>query len=125
MGNHVAECLTLTAKLPRRSEHKSKLKLPMKPCPSKGKAPIYLALVRVAFKKAKRTYERDVQVVTVFDTPHEIMKYGKHTMQNLEEHFYGKNYKSQKQVIVRDVLSKKFISNSNLSIDEHKEQYQK
>jgi precorrin-4 methylase len=96
----------------------------MKPCPSKDKAPIYLATVRVAFKKAKRTYERVVQVVTVFDTPHDIMEHGKHTMKNLEEHLYGKTYKSQKQVIVREVLDKKFISNSNLTIDEHKKQYQ-
>ena len=103
---------------------RSNLKLLMKPSPSKEKAPIYLATVRVAFKKAKRVYERVVQVVTVFDDPHDIMKYGKHTMQNLEEHFYGKNYKSQKHIIVRELLDKKFISYSNLSIDEHKKQYQ-
>lgn len=96
----------------------------MKLCPSKDKAPIYLATVRVAFKKAKRTFERVVQVVTVFDTPHDIMKYGKHTMKTLEDHLYGKTYKSQKDIIVREVLSKKFISDSNLSIDEHKEQHQ-
>ena len=97
----------------------------MTPCPSKDKAPIYLATVRVAFKKAKRTYERVVQVVTSFNTPHDIMEYGKHTMKTLEDHLYGKTYKSQKQVIVREVLDKKFISNSNLTIDEHKEQYKK
>jgi len=96
----------------------------MKHCPSKEKAPIYLATVRVAFKKAKRTYERVVQVVTVFDTPHEIMRYGKHTMRNLEDHFYGKNYKSAKQIIIREVVEKKFISNSTLTIDELKEQHQ-
>lgn len=95
----------------------------MKPCPSEDKALIYLATVRVAFKKAKRTFERVVQVVTVFDTPHDIMKYGKRTMKNLEDHLYGKTYKSQKHVIVRQVLSKKFISESTLSIDEHKEQH--
>ena len=104
--------------------HRSNPKLLMKPSPSKEKAPIYLTTARVAFKKAKRVYERVVQVVTVFDDPHDIMKYGKHTMQNLEEHFYGKNYKSQKHVIVRELLDKKFISYSNLSIDEHKKQYQ-
>ena len=96
----------------------------MKHSPSKEKAPIYLATVRVAFKKAKRTYERVVQVVTVFDTPHDIMQYGKHTMKTIEDMFYGKTYKSNKHVIVREIVSKKFISNSNLSIDEHKEQYQ-
>jgi len=124
MGNHVAECSILTAKLRRRSELRSNPKLLMKPCPSKDKAPIYLATVRVAFKKAKRTYERVAQVVTVFDTPHDIMKYGKHTMKTLEDHFYGKAYKSTKHVIIREVLEKKLISNSTLSIDEHKEQYQ-
>ena len=102
----------------------SNLRLLMPTCPSKEKAPIYLATVRAAFKKKKRTYERVVQVVTVFDTPHEIMQYGNHTMSVLEEHFYGKKYKSQKHIIVREVLKKKLISHSNLSIDEHKKQYQ-
>ena len=97
----------------------------MKDCPSKDKAPIYLATVRVAFKKAKRTYERVVQIVTVFTTPHEIMQHGKHTMKNLEDHLYGKTYKSAKQIIIREVMETKYISNSTLTIDEHKEQYQK
>ena len=108
--------------------HRSKRlshRLLMKDCPSKEKAPIYLATVRVAFKKAKRTYERVVQVVTVFTTPHEIMQYGKHTMKNLEDHLYGKTYKSSKQIIVREVMDTKFISNSTLTIDEHQKQYQK
>jgi len=125
MGNLAVVSSILTAKLPRISVNRSNLKLLMKPCPSKDKAPIYLATVRVAFKKAKRTYERVVQVVTSFNTPHDIMEYGKHTMKTLEDHLYGKTYKSQKQVIVREVLDKKFISNSNLTIDEHKEQYKK
>ena len=117
-------CSILTAKLLRKSVHRSNPKLLMKPSPSKEKAPIYLATARVAFKKAKRVYERVVQVVTVFDDPHDIMKYGKHTMKTLEDHFYGKAYKSMKHVIIREVLEKKLISNSTLSIDEHKEQYQ-
>lgn len=96
----------------------------MNPCPSKDKAPIYLATVRVAFKKAKRTYERVVQIVTSFDNPYDIMRYGKHTMKTIEDHLYGKAYRSQKDVIVREVINKKFISESNLSIDEHKKQYQ-
>jgi len=104
---------------------RSNPKLLMKPSPSKEKAPIYLTTARVAFKKAKRVYERVVQVVTVFDNPHDIMKYGNHTMRNLEEHLYGKNYKSQKHIVIRELLSQKLISHSNLSIDEHKEQYQK
>ena len=94
----------------------------MKHCPSKEKAEIYLATVRVAFKKHKRTYERVVQVVTVFDTPYDIMQYGHHTMKNLEDHLYGKGYKSDKHIIIREVLEKKFVSNSTLSLDEHKRQ---
>ncbi len=35
---------------------------------------------------------------------------------------YGKNSKSEKHIIIREIIDKKFISHSTLSLDEHKKQ---
>lgn len=79
---------------------------------------------RVAFKKRKVVHERVVWIVSVFDTPHDIASFDPKTMHRLEEEFYGKNAKSEKHIIIRGIESKKFISNSNLSLYEHKKQNQ-
>lgn len=79
---------------------------------------------RVAFKKAKVVHERVVWIVSVFENPSDIMYYDLHTMHRLGIELYGKNAKSEKQIIVRKILTKKFISNSTLSQDEHKKQNQ-
>ena len=91
---------------------------------SHSKAPIYYMTVRVAFKKRKVVHERVVWVVSVFDTPHDIASYDSKTMHRLGEELYGKNAKSEKHIVIREILSKKFISNSTLTIDEHKESSQ-
>jgi len=77
---------------------------------------------RVAFKKAKVVHERVVWLVSVFDDTNDIRNYDAHTMHRLGQELYGKNAKSEKQIIIREILSKKFISYSSLSIDEHKSQ---
>ena len=101
-------------KLPRKRLMKSR---------SKG-APIYYMTARVAFKKRKVVHERVVWIVSVFDTPHDIASYDSKTMHRLAEELYGKNAKSEKQIIIRDIESKKFISHSTLTYDEHKKQNQ-
>ena len=77
---------------------------------------------RVAFKKRKVVHERVVWIVSVFDNPNDIRNYDSKTMHRLETELYGKNAKSEKQIIIREIIDKKFISNSTLSIDEHKKQ---
>jgi len=89
---------------------------------SHSKAPIYYMTARVAFKKAKVVHERVVWVVSVFDTPNDICNYDTHTMHRLGIELYGKNTKSEKQIVIRNIIDKKFISNSILTIDEHKKQ---
>ena len=79
---------------------------------------------RVAFKKRKVVHERVVWIVSVFDTPNDIRNFDRKTMVRLEQELYGKNAKSDKHIIIREILSKKFISNSTLTQDEHREQYQ-
>jgi hypothetical protein len=75
---------------------------------------------RVAFKKKKKVTERVVWVVSVFDTPHQIAAHDTKTMTRLGEELYGKNTKADKHIIIREILTKKFISYSNLTLDEHK-----
>lgn len=91
---------------------------------SPSKTPIHYMTARVAFKKAKVVHERVVWMVSVFENPSDIMSYDYHTMHRLGVELYGKNAKSEKQIIVREILTKKFISNSTLTQDEHKKQNQ-
>ena len=79
---------------------------------------------RVAFKKRKVVHERVVWIVSVFDDPNDIRNYDSKTMTRLEIELYGKNAKSEKHIIVREILDKKLISHSTLSLDEHKKQNQ-
>ena len=80
--------------------------------------------VRVAFKKKKVVHERVVWVISVFDTPSDIIAYDVKTMTRLQQELFGKNSKADKHIIVREVLDKKFISHSTLTLDEHKKQNQ-
>jgi hypothetical protein len=80
--------------------------------------------VRVAFKKRKVVHERVVWVVSVFENPSEIASYDRKTMTRLELEIFGKNNKSEKHIIIREILTKKFISHSTISLDEHKKQNQ-
>ena len=89
--------------------------------PSK-KAPIYYMTARVAFKKKKVVHERVVWIVSVYDKPNDIRKYDKKTMIRLEQDLYGKNSKTEKQIIIREIVDKKKIALSNLTLDEHKKQ---
>lgn len=80
---------------------------------------------RVAFKKKKVVHERVVWIVSVFENPSDIVAYDPKTISRLEIEIFGKNSKADKHIIVREVLTKKIISNSTLSLDEHKEQNKK
>ena len=77
--------------------------------------------VRVAFKKNKRVHERDVWIVTVFDTPADIMRYSKRAIRQLQEKLFTKKAKN-KELIVRKILEVVELNHSNLTIDEHKRQ---
>jgi len=89
---------------------------------SPSKAPIYFMTARVAFKKRKVVHERVVWIVSVFDDPNDIRQYDYKTMSRLQTELYGKNSKSERQIIIREIIDKKFISHSTLSLDEHKKQ---
>jgi len=80
--------------------------------------------VRVAFKKNKRVHERNMWIVTVFDTPSDIMQYSIRAMKQLKDKLFTKKAKD-KELIVRKVLEVVELNHSNLTIDEHKRQYRK
>jgi len=77
--------------------------------------------VRVAFKKSKRVHEHDMWIVTVFDTPSDIMRYDKRAIENMQKKLFTKKAKD-KGLIVREILEVKELTHSNLTIDEHKRQ---
>ena len=79
---------------------------------------------RVAFKKRKVVHERVVWIVSVFENPSDIASYDYKTMSRLELEMFGKNSKADKHIVIREILTKKFISHSTLTLDEHKEQNQ-
>ena len=77
--------------------------------------------VRVAFRKSKRIHERDMWIVTVFDTPADIMQYSMRAMTQLKEKLFTKKAKN-KELIVREILEVVELTHSQLTIDEHKRQ---
>ena len=80
---------------------------------------------RVAFKKRKVVHERVVWIVSVFEDPNDIRMYDQKTMTRLEQQIFGKNSKADKHIIIREIVDKKLISHSTLSLDEHKKQNKK
>ena len=80
--------------------------------------------VRVAFKKRKVVHERREWIVTVFDTPSDIMRYDKKTMHRLREKYFTPKAKN-KEIIVREILESVELSRSQVTLDEHKRQANK
>jgi len=77
--------------------------------------------VRVAFKKSKRVHEHDMWIVTVFDTPTDIIRYDKRAVESMQNKLFTKKAKD-KGLIVREILEVRELTHSNLTIDEHKRQ---
>jgi hypothetical protein len=61
-----------------------------------------------------------VWIVSVFDNPSDITRHDVKTMRRLEQELHGKNAKAEKHIIIREILDKKMISHSTLSLDEHR-----
>ena len=75
---------------------------------------------QIAFKKNKVVSERLLWVVSIYDTPFDIMKHDKRTVNRLIREIYGKTSKAKnKEIIIRRIIDKKFLTYSNLTIDEH------
>ncbi len=74
---------------------------------------------RVAFKKRKVVHERVEYIVTVFDTPSDIMRYDSKTMHRLREKYFTPKAKN-KEIIIREILDCVELSRSQITLDEHK-----
>ena len=74
---------------------------------------------RVAFKKRKVVHERVEYIVTVFDTPSDIMRYDKRTMNRLRDKYFTLKAKN-KEIIIREILDCVELSRSQITLDEHK-----
>ena len=122
MVSPAAESMTRTAKQLRSAEQRNKQRLLQMTC--RSKAEIYYMTARVAFKKRKRVAERVMWIISVFDDPNDIQNHDTKTMHRLGEELYGKASKSDKHIIIREIVDKKRIGFSNLSVDEHKKQNQ-
>ena len=77
---------------------------------------------RVAFKKRKVVHERVEYIVTVFDTPSDIMRYDKRTMNRLRDKYFTLKAKN-KEIIIREILDCVELSRSQITLDEHKRAY--
>ena len=78
--------------------------------------------VRVAIKKRKEVHERCEWIVTIYDTPSDIMRYDEKVMSRLRNTYYTAKSKN-KEIIIREILDSVELSHSNLTLDEHKSQY--
>ena len=77
--------------------------------------------VRVAFKNKKKVHERDMWIVTVFDTPADIVRYSKRAIEEMQKVLFTKKAKN-KELIVRKILEVVELTYSQITIDEHKGQ---
>jgi hypothetical protein len=74
---------------------------------------------RVAFKKRKVVHERVEYIVTVFDTPSDIMRYDSRAMHRLRQKYFTAKAKN-KEIIIREILDCVELSRSQITLDEHK-----
>jgi hypothetical protein len=84
------------------------------------RADIYMMTVLVAFKRNRRVIERVIHITSVYDNPRDIMKYGHHTMNTIQRKIYGKSKASQ-QVLIREILTKDYMTKSQCTLQEHKQ----
>jgi len=78
--------------------------------------------VRVAYKLRKHIHERDIWVVTVYNNPSDIMEHGVRERSIIRKEIFTKKAKN-KDFIIRDIMEVVELSQSQLTLDEHKEQY--
>jgi len=80
--------------------------------------------VRVAFKKRKVVHERRVWIVTLYDTPADIMRYDYKNINRFKSEFFTPKAKN-KEVIVREILEVVELSRSQIPLNEHKKEANK
>jgi hypothetical protein len=73
------------------------------------KRDIYYLEISISYKKGKSIIKNQTWAVSKYDTPQDIMKNDSKTMGRLHDLYYGKKYKSAKQLFITKILSKKKV----------------
>jgi hypothetical protein len=76
--------------------------------------PIFYLQLEVAFKKGNKVIARKEWAVSTYDTPGEIMRLDRKTMDSLSSRLYPITFKGERKIIVRKVLEKKTIGNTTI-----------
>ena len=84
------------------------------------RADIYYMIVEVSYKARKQNRSVKTWIVSSFEDPIDIMMYDVKTMKRLKLLFYKKSRAKYQPVTIERVMSKKFISKSQLTKDEKK-----
>ena len=74
---------------------------------------IYSITASVSMKKGNRTMNREVWIVSRYDTPSGIMAHDEQTMNRLKSELYGKAYKGDRYIIIREIRTKKVVGKVN------------
>lgn len=82
---------------------------------------IYYLTVRLSYKKAKQVNTIITWVVSKFNEPAEIMSKDSKTMSRLALDIYGRNYKSQRVIIIKEVLECKKLDGLPFALRETKQ----
>ena len=80
----------------------------------KGK-PIYFMEILVAYRKGKSMMKKDTWCVSTYTTPSDITRYDNKTMSRLNQELYNKTYKSQRNIVILSIASKKQVGITNQS----------
>jgi len=67
---------------------------------------IYYLEISISYKKGKSIIKNQTWAVSKYTTPQDIMKNDSKTMSRLFDLYYGRKYKSVKQLFITKVLSK-------------------
>ena len=123
MVSHTLRCSITIARKLKKIEHleRKKRKLCLVTCLS-NKPMIKHSYVRVAFKKKKDVHERFEWIVTIYDTPSDIMRYDEKVISRLRGIYYTPKAKN-KEIIIREILDVVELSRSQITLDEHKKMY--
>ncbi len=73
---------------------------------------IYYLEIAVSYKKGKSIIKNQTWAVSKYQTAQEIMKHDSKTMSRLYDLYYGRKYKSAKQLFITKILSKKKVGTS-------------
>ena len=67
-------------------------------------------------------HERFEWIVTIYDTPSDIMRYDEKVISRLRGIYYTPKAKN-KEIIIREILDVVELSRSQITLDEHKKMY--